>query len=43
MAQLLSAILMGRTGVGAIEFAAFVAVIAILVMFVVETVGSRFK
>jgi hypothetical protein len=41
MAQLLSALAMGQAGVGAVEFGAFVAIIAIMLMFVVETVRSR--
>lgn len=40
MAQLLSALVIGKTGFGAIEYGAFAAVTAIMVMFVVETVNK---
>ena len=41
MAQFLSALVMGQTGFGAVEYATFVAVTAIMVMFVVETVRQH--
>jgi len=41
MTQLLSALAMAQTGVGAVEYASFAAVIAIMLMFVVETVRAR--
>lgn len=40
MVQLISALAMGKTGLGAIEYGAFAAVTAIMVMFVVETVNK---
>ena len=41
MAQLLSALAIGKAGFGAIEYGAFVAITAIMVMFVVETVRQH--
>ena len=41
MTNLISAMAMGQTGVGAIEYGAFAAIIAIMIMFVVETVSAR--
>lgn len=38
MAQLLSALAVEQTGLGAIEYGMFAAITAIMVMFVVETV-----
>jgi hypothetical protein len=38
MTQLVSALAVGQAGVGTIEFGAFAAIIAIMLMFVVETV-----
>src|SRR5690606_4829207 len=40
MAQLLSALAMQQIGLGAIEYAMFAAITAIMVMFVVETVNK---
>ena len=40
MAQLLSALAMKQIGFGTIEYAMFVAITAIMVMFVVETVNK---
>jgi Flp pilus assembly pilin Flp len=39
--NLIAAMVVGRSGIGAIEYGAFAAVIAIMIMFVVETVASR--
>jgi len=41
MAHLLSAMAVSHAGVGAIEYGAFAAIIAKMIMFVVETVSSR--
>jgi hypothetical protein len=41
MTQLISALVMGHAGVGTVEFGAFVGIIAIMLMFVVETVRSH--
>jgi hypothetical protein len=41
MTNLFSAMVVGQTGVGAIEYGAFAAIIAIMIMFVVETVSLR--
>ncbi|MFO0988925.1 MAG: hypothetical protein U1F37_16460 [Alphaproteobacteria bacterium] len=38
MAQMLSALAMGKAGFGMIEYTAFAGVTAIMVMFIVETV-----
>ena len=41
MAQLLSALVIGKAGFGAVEYATFVAITALMVMFVVETVRQH--
>lgn len=41
MAQLLSALVVGQTGLGVVEYATFAAITAIMVMFVVETVRQH--